>query len=101
MTTIAELLAQQKAIEDKIAELRKTQTAEAIAKAQAIIAEHGLSQFDVFPSSRSIRVKDVKEAKERKPVAAKYRDPVTGKTWSGRGIAPKWLEGKDRAQFAI
>ena len=101
MTTISELLAQQKAIEEQISALRKTQTAEAIAKVQAMIAEFGLSQFDVFPASRSIRVKDVKEAKERKPVAAKYRDPETGKTWSGRGIAPKWLQGKDRAQFAI
>ena len=101
MTTLAELLAQQKALEEKIAEVKKAELSGAIAKVQAIIAEHGLTQFDVFPSSRSIKLKDVKEAKERKPVAAKYRDPETGKTWSGRGIAPKWLAGKDRALFAI
>ena len=34
-------------------------------------------------------------------VAAKYRDPVTGQTWTGRGKAPKWIDGKDRNQFVI
>src|SRR6202008_141481 len=38
----------------------------------------------------------------RGPQAAKYRDPISGATWSGRGRAPAWLEGfKDRAAFLI
>lgn len=31
----------------------------------------------------------------------KYQDPRTGKTWSGRGRAPTWIEGKNRDQFLI
>ncbi|MFM8355941.1 MAG: H-NS family nucleoid-associated regulatory protein, partial [Gammaproteobacteria bacterium] len=27
--------------------------------------------------------------------------PETGAVWSGRGVAPKWISGKDRAQFLI
>ncbi|NML87423.1 H-NS family nucleoid-associated regulatory protein [Polaromonas sp.] len=34
-------------------------------------------------------------------VAAKYRDPITGKEWSGRGLPPKWLQGKNKEQFLI
>jgi DNA-binding protein H-NS len=34
-------------------------------------------------------------------VAPKYRDPATGNTWTGRGKAPKWIDGKDRAKFLI
>jgi DNA-binding protein H-NS len=34
-------------------------------------------------------------------VAPKYRDPATGKTWTGRGRAPTWLEGKDKVKFLI
>lgn len=39
-------------------------------------------------------------------VAAKYRHPETGQTWSGRGILPKWMteeiaKGKKREDFAI
>ncbi|BBQ00399.1 hypothetical protein BSFA1_55270 [Burkholderia sp. SFA1] len=33
---------------------------------------------------------------------AKYRDPESGATWSGRGPAPKWLaSAKDRTKFLI
>jgi DNA-binding protein H-NS len=33
---------------------------------------------------------------------AKYRDPKSGATWSGRGPAPAWLAGaKDRSKFLI
>jgi DNA-binding protein H-NS len=36
------------------------------------------------------------------PQPAKYRDPKTGATWSGRGPAPAWLAGaKDRTKFLI
>lgn len=33
----------------------------------------------------------------RKRAAPKYRDPVTGKTWAGRGAVPKWLREKEAA----
>jgi len=32
---------------------------------------------------------------------AKYRDPDTGKTWSGLGTVPRWIKGKDRIAFLI
>jgi DNA-binding protein H-NS len=36
------------------------------------------------------------------PQPAKYRDPKTGSTWSGRGPAPAWLSSvKDRTRFLI
>jgi DNA-binding protein H-NS len=36
------------------------------------------------------------------PQPALYRDPKSGKTWSGRGPAPAWLTGaKDRSKFLI
>lgn len=38
----------------------------------------------------------------RGPQPAKYRDPESGATWSGRGPAPAWLTNvKDRSKFAI
>ncbi|WP_144157535.1 H-NS family nucleoid-associated regulatory protein [Paraburkholderia sp. BCC1885] len=38
----------------------------------------------------------------RGPQPAKYRDPKTGATWSGRGRAPAWLVGaKDPSKFLI
>jgi DNA-binding protein H-NS len=38
----------------------------------------------------------------RGPQPAKYRDPKTGATWSGRGPAPAWLASvKDRSRYLI
>src|SRR5262245_29742864 len=36
-------------------------------------------------------------------VAAKYKNPATGQTWSGRGQLPKWIResGLPKEQFAI
>ncbi|RQS43774.1 H-NS histone family protein [Burkholderia sp. Bp8986] len=36
-----------------------------------------------------------------KPVVAKYRDPASGREWSGRGREPAWIAGKDRDAFLI
>jgi len=36
------------------------------------------------------------------PQPAKYLDPKTGATWSGRGPAPAWLAAvKDRTRFLV
>jgi len=38
----------------------------------------------------------------RGPQPAKYRDPESGATWSGRGPAPAWMaSAKDRTKFLI
>ena len=42
----------------------------------------------------------------RKSVPAKYRNPATGDTWTGRGKAPRWVvdaeaSGQSRDQFLI
>ncbi|MFT3815761.1 MAG: H-NS histone family protein [Acidovorax sp.] len=94
MTTLAALLAQKADLERQIAEARKSETAAAITKARAIVAEYGLVESDVFGKSRMT-------PQAPGTVVAKYRDPATGKTWSGRGKAPLWIAGKDRTAFAI
>lgn len=96
MTTLAELIKQKEALEAKIASVRQTELADAINKVKTLIAEHKLTQQDVFGGS-----KRGPKAAGAKKVAPKYRDPATGSTWTGRGKAPKWIDGKDRAKFAI
>lgn len=95
MTTYKELLQQREALERDIAAARHNEVQEAVSKARALIADHGLSQEDVF--ARVTRRRGLLGQK----VAAKYRDPATGATWSGRGKPPHWIAGKDRAAFAL
>ena len=97
MATLQELITQREALEKLIQETRQTELAEAVAKVRGLIADFGLTQDDVFGSGRAPK----KAKTEKSKVAAKYRDPITGKEWSGRGLAPKWLQGKDKSQYLI
>ena len=100
MTTLEQLIAQKEALEKQIAETRERELASAIAQVKALVAAHELTAADVFPgSTRKVRGDGAKKATNK--VAAKYRDPISGKTWSGRGLAPKWLAGKNKADYLI
>lgn len=87
------MLAQREALEAQIAAARKSEVANAVQQARAMIEAFGLKQADVFPST--------KQKRETGVVAAKYRDPVTGLTWTGRGKPPSWIRDQDRSQFVI
>lgn len=95
--TLKELLEQREALEKAIANARQNEIADAVKKVRELVAEHGLTAQDVFP----VRTRRTGSAKAAGKVAAKYRDPATGQTWTGRGKAPKWIDGKDRHQFLI
>ncbi|WP_232477987.1 H-NS family nucleoid-associated regulatory protein [Caballeronia calidae] len=63
---------------------------------------------DRFLASAASRPTAVAEKKPkagnyvRGPQTPKYRDPMSGETWSGRGRAPAWLAtAEDRTQFLI
>lgn len=95
--TYKELLRQREALELAISQARQNEISSAVTKVRELVAEFGLTAQDVFPGrgSKNSMPKAVSK------VAAKYRDPATGKTWTGRGKAPKWIEGLDRTPFVI
>ena len=97
MATLQDLIAQKEALEKLIQDTRQAETAEAIGKVRSLITEFGLTQADIFGSGRAAK----KNKPEGSKVAAKYRDPFTGKEWSGRGLQPKWLAGKEKSDFLI
>ena len=97
MANLQELLAQREALEIQIAQQRQVEASDALNKVRELVKEFGLTESDIFGKGKSTGT--AKSA--GKKVAPKYRDPVTGNTWTGRGIAPKWLQGKDKAQFLI
>jgi DNA-binding protein H-NS len=99
MSTLAELIAQKIALEEKIVEIRKTERTDAIAQAKTIIMENELTVEDLF--SIISKTRGASTGKVTNKVQPKYRHPITGSTWTGRGMTPKWLEGKDRNEFLI
>ena len=99
-TSYKELLQQREALEQAIANARANELSEAVRRARELVAEFGLTVQDVFPSGRS-NAKSAGKSTTGAKVAPKYRDPATGQTWTGRGKAPKWIDGQDRAKYLI
>ena len=95
MTTYKSLLAQREVLNKQIEEAKKAESTAAIARARELVAQYEMTVEDVFAKNVS------KKGKKTGSVAPKYRDPQTGKTWSGRGKPPLWISGKDRSQFVI
>ena len=96
-TSLEQLLADRAALDQKIKELQIEGRKEAIAQALSLIDQHALKEQDLFPSHSVSKAAKTSSKK----VAAKYLDPISGATWSGRGLAPKWLAGKNREDYLI
>ena len=110
MPTLQELLAQKAALDNqaadlerKIADQKRAERADAIAKVQALMAEYGLTLADLggrLPAAKPARGGAGTKA------AVKFRDAATGQTWSGRGLQPNWLKaalaaGRKLEDFAV
>lgn len=91
MSTLAELLAQREAIEQKIDMIRKEERRNAIADVLQVIKDFELTEQDLFGKKKGAPG----------VLPPKYRNPETGQTWSGKGRAPNWLEGRNREDFLI
>lgn len=95
MSNFAELVKKKQDLDALIEAARRAEITEAISKVKELVTAHGLTHQDIFGGKRGPK------AKTGGTVAPKYRDPATGATWTGRGKAPKWIEGRDRSKFAI
>ncbi|MCO1384340.1 H-NS histone family protein [Burkholderia multivorans] len=91
----SELIAQRDALNAQIEAMRAEERKSAVATIHELVELHQL--HDVVTIGKSKKGKAVKAGK----LPAKYRDPVSGKTWSGKGREPAWMQGKDRAAFVI
>jgi DNA-binding protein H-NS len=94
MASLQELLQQQQMLAQQIKDARRSEIAGVLATIRAEVQQYSLTVSDVFPGGRY-------RSRYQGKVSPKYRDSITGKTWTGRGKAPKWIDGKDRTQFLI
>jgi DNA-binding protein H-NS len=98
--SLSELLAQQSVLNRAIREARTADKAEAVARVRQLMSEHGLTVADLAATATA------KTGGTGKKVAPEYRDPISGATWTGRGLKPKWLQvalamGKSVTEFSI
>jgi DNA-binding protein H-NS len=94
MPSYKQLTAQLEKLHKEVAAARDKEVAQAIADIKAMIAEYEITPEELGFSNRAATPK-------KKPLPARYVNPKTGETWSGRGRAPGWLAGKTRERFLI
>lgn len=81
-TTRQELLSLQKEIEKRLKQLEKEDRKAALAAAEEVARERGFTLEELTGGKPAAKAK----------APAKYRDPQSGKEWSGRGRRPAWLK---------
>lgn len=98
MSNLDQLLKQKAELQKEIDEVRRVKRAGALEQARELVTKYELTarELGVTAGRRGTRA----------AVAPKYRDPVTGKTWTGRGKSPLWIaeaerQGKSRDSFLI
>ncbi len=112
---------QRRKLEKEIERLRKQAAALEKKQRAPIISEivRNMREYDITLEeletalNRRTRTAGKRAAKKGATVSAprgtvppKYRDPVSGATWTGRGRAPRWVveaeaQGKSREEFLI
>lgn len=109
-----------KELKEKADELMRQAEAARAAEIQSVVSQirkimddYGVTVADLRGAGKrrgrkpgAVKAKAKKSRGTRGRVPPKYRDPATGKTWSGRGKEPTWLvaykrKGKKREDFAI
>ncbi|QGZ65363.1 H-NS histone family protein [Paraburkholderia acidisoli] len=93
MSDLKELLAQRQELETQLEAAFKEERLNVLDEISRKMKLHKIT-FD------DIRGPATPPAKAKSP--AKYRDPVSGNEWSGRGKPPNWIKDEpDRSKFLI
>jgi DNA-binding protein H-NS len=94
---LGELLALREGLNDRITTLQDAEKDKFIASFKAQAEQLNLNLSDlatalgIFPPARRPRSAGSGAAGGRASPKAKYRDPISGEEWSGRGRPAKWL----------
>lgn len=94
MPTYQEYQEQIAKLQDLAEQARQGELNEARRKVRELMEAHKLSPSDFAETN-----KKTKQTEKKGTVQAKYRDPDSGATWTGRGRAPRWLNGRAKEEF--
>ena len=85
----------------RIEALLSEEKASTIRKVRELMETYGLGPKDIFGRSSGYDFPVQDRLTQPRKVEPKYRDPATGKQWTGRGVTPRWLDGKNREDYLI
>ena len=113
------LLAQRAELEKQIAHTQRIERADVISQVRTLMSQYGLTLADLgskvavgpkatpaAATAPAVKVRRSNKGKKTGKVAPKYRDAITGQTWTGRGLQPNWMKaalatGRTIAEFRL
>ena len=100
MASYQELSAQIASLMQRAEAQRRAEVATVIRDIRARMAEYGITVADLDGGIGP------RGSRRGQTVAVKYRNAVTGETWTGRGKMPRWLaaevaKGRTKEHFAV
>ena len=107
MKTYSDVKAAIDKLQARAEELRRSEKAGVISRIREAISVYGITAAELGLAGGGGRGAARGAAAAPAPAkvtvgVAKYRDPASGKTWTGRGKPPLWIAGaKDRQAFLI
>lgn len=107
MATYAQLQKQIEQLQKQAEKAREAEKAQLIARLRESIEASGITAEELFGAPAKPRkvaaAKKAPRERARSSVGVpKYRDPKSGKTWTGIGKPPAWIAtAKDRSRFLI
>ena len=105
MASYARLKKQLETLQAQVESARQAELLPIIKRMQREMATHGISvaDLDAVPNPAKKAAKKVAGKRSvRGAGAPKFKDPKSGRTWSGFGRAPGWIAGaRDRTKFLI
>lgn len=103
MATLEAVQAKIRALQAQAEALIAKKTSTVLKAIHDLMSQHGLTTADIAKysgQSKGGSKLSLKQAPKADLPAVKYRDPRTGKTWSGHGRAPLWIvDAKDRSKY--
>jgi DNA-binding protein H-NS len=78
----------------KLEKIKEEQKTNAISNILNIMSEFSVSLQDIEKSKNKNEMNKNRKMRfdKGRKLPVKFRDPATGKTWSGRGVPPTWVK---------
>jgi DNA-binding protein H-NS len=94
-------MAQRESLEKQLADAREKEQRRVLFEIVQKMREYGISLHELLGRKPEAPCAAPGTSTKAGATPIKYRDPVSGATWSGRGRVPRWIADKDRDQFLV
>ncbi|KVC71743.1 H-NS family nucleoid-associated regulatory protein [Burkholderia ubonensis] len=98
MKDYEQLKAEAEALAQKVERVRSHERLVALNEVRTKIEQYGLQIVEIYGREK---LQELQRQLAPRKIAPKYRDPASGATWSGRGLEPRWIRGRNRQEFLI